>query len=47
MCASQLEELRKLLVEVQGIVKYGTLDVTGGVTGGCSPHPFDTLHPGT
>lgn len=28
-CASQLEQLHKLLVEVQGIVNYGSFNTTG------------------
>lgn len=28
-CSAQLDELRKLLVDVQGIVNYGTFDMTG------------------
>lgn len=28
-CASQLQELHKLLVEVQGVVNYGSFDTSG------------------
>jgi hypothetical protein len=30
-CSEQLGALQKLLQEVQGIVQYGTLDVSGGL----------------
>jgi hypothetical protein len=36
-CVSQLQELRKLLVEVQGLVSYGSLNTTGGCALRLSP----------